>query len=176
MANWDDYKKIFSETYKGNSLESYRSYANKIEELYRQTNYNQSIGALINNAIINKKNDPVDWLLKKINIELLLMPIGDSKKRSSYRCGFKKFAAVVFGVFYANTWMSLVTDDDVLCSIVAQNALFASKEVVEKVRHFELGDKYIKEARSVQNHNNPFASWDYMTRYRNTKKKRKKSK
>lgn len=164
MATFEDYKIIFSETYKGKSLNSYCSYVKTIERLYRDANGNKSIGDLINKAIKNREKDPIDWLLKQVNIGQL-MPTWDSK--DSYISGLKKFAEVVFGVFYANIWMSMVTDDDLLCSIVAQNALFASKDIVNAVKDGILGADYnIEKKKSEQNYNNPFASWDYMSSYR----------
>lgn len=173
MATLANYTDFFTNAYKGKCLNSYCSYVNRIEIQYQKNNHNQSIADLIDNAINKKIDNPVEWLLTEININNLLNTIAvKPKTRKSYRSGFKTFASVVLGVFYANTWMSLVTDDDLLCSIVAQNALFPSDKIVDAVRNGHLGTKVNIKASSVPGYKNPFASWDYMSHYRDNSLKK----
>ena len=64
-----------------------------------------------------------------------------AKTISNYRSGFIKFSEVIIGLFSANTWMTRRQRRSTryLCQLVADNAIFASKEVVEMIRNGKLG-------------------------------------
>lgn len=164
------YLELFKKTYKISSKANYCSDVKQIETLCKRIN-NHSISIWIDEAIDNKQSYPVDWILQKI-VPLIQKSSWPKRIKDDRKSRFKKFAEVVFGIFYANTWMSLVTDDDLLCSIVAQNALFPREDVVKEVCEGKLGTNFNIGASSVPGYNNPFASWDYMSSYRDTSRKK----
>ncbi len=167
MATLANYENIFINAYKGKSAKAYCHYVDQIDKLCQKNN--QSIEYWVNYIINNKNkiNNPVEYFLINTNINhLLKTSTWKPKTQQNYRSGLKKFAAVVFGIFYANTWMSMVTDDDLLCKMVAQNALFPSKAVVDDVIKGKLGTTFNKKASSISGYHNLYASWDYMSHYR----------
>lgn len=92
-----------------------------------------------------------------------------AKTISNYRSGFIKFSEVIIGLFSANTWMtrSQRRSTRYLCQLVADNAIFASKEVVEMIRNGKLGTDD-----NINKKGNEYASWDYMLHIRDTKHKK----
>ena len=86
-----------------------------------------------------------------------------AKTISNYRSGYIKFAEVVLGLFSANTWLTRSQGGSTfyLCRLIADNAIFASKDVVDKVINGQLGSK-----ENIKNGGNQYASWDYMAHIR----------
>lgn len=82
----------------------------------------------------------------------------------TYKSALKKFTTVVLGFFSADVWLG---HDIILCQLIADNAIFASREVVELVKRGKLGTQD-----NVKFGGNRFASWDYMYRIRDIKHKR----
>lgn len=85
------------------------------------------------------------------------------KTLRNYRTGYKKFAEVVIGLFSANTWLTRDNGKKtslILCQLVADNAIFASKAVVDEVCNGTAGSK------NNLNQGNPYASWDILQHVR----------
>lgn len=89
---------------------------------------------------------------------------------NDYRTGFTRFTEVVLGYFSANVWFERGLSKKrslFLCQLIADNALFASRSIVEKVRKGELGTKENKVKKDNKGNNgNRYASWDYMAHAR----------
>ena len=101
----------------------------------------------------------------------------DNDSKESYVNYFRQFSQLVLGFFYANTFLTMGKHDDFFCKLIANNALFASTDVVNKVRNGELGtDEFKKLVKTTGNFNNQYASWDYMEHYRDNKLKKNKIK
>lgn len=93
-----------------------------------------------------------------------------NKTIGNYRSGLKKFSQVVLGFYSANTWLNREKGKKIdfqLCKLIADNALFASKDVVDEVINGILGTD---DNRAMKGNN--YASWDYMLHIRNTKQKK----
>ncbi len=95
-------------------------------------------------------------------------PSPSAKTISNYRSGFTKFCEVILGLFSANTWLTRSQGGSTLylCKLVADNAIFASKDVIEMIKKGKLGSK------DNINKGNDYASWDYMSHIRDTKHKK----
>lgn len=164
-----------------NGAEKYKknicSAVKKVDELSGQQLANRIL-ELINLPANNSKYiDPVGDLL--IYAKELLSgnssAIKDTSKES-YVIYFRQFLQTIFGFFYANTFLTTGKNDDYFCELIANNALFASKDVVSKVKCGELGTDEFKKYAKNNKINNPFASWDYMKHCRDNKLKKNKVK
>ena len=83
---------------------------------------------------------------------------------NDYRTGFTRFTEVVLGFFSANVWFERGHSKKrslFLCQLIADNAIFASSSIVDKVRQGELGTRENKDSKG-----NNYASWDYMAHAR----------
>ncbi len=87
----------------------------------------------------------------------------NQKTKQNHISGCKKFVQCILGFYYANIWLQIDKDDSLFCELVAKNALFASKEVVDDVKAGKLGSND-----NIRNKgkNNDYASWDYMMHVR----------
>lgn len=156
--------------YTSGSISSYISYVNKINVI---SNY--QVEGWINNVIMNdpKPDDPVQAVMNCLQ-PLLTSPSRPAPKVIS---GFKKFVQAITGYFYANTWLTMGDDDELFCELIAKNALFASPEIVDKVKNGIFGTKKSKDAKKkYSNYDNPYASWDYMEHFRDNQLKKNKIK
>ena len=93
-----------------------------------------------------KNNNPRKWRNNTLN---------------DYRTGFTRFTEVVLGYFSANVWFERGLSKKrslFLCQLIADNAIFASSSIVNKVRQGKLGAR--------GNKRNSYASWDYMAHAR----------
>lgn len=136
----------------------YVQYVKRIDD----TNYHQTIkwifpGGKPANSVADviaefntfyKNNNPRKWSNNTLN---------------DYRTGFTRFTEVVLGYFSANVWFERGLSKKrslFLCQLIADNALFASSSIVDKVRRGMLGTKGNK------GKGNRYASWDYMAHAR----------
>ena len=120
-------------------------------------------------AILEKHSDefdPLAFLKRKIKNTFAKY----KKSQKNHISGCNKFAQCILGFYYANIWLQVDKDDNLFCKLVAKNALFASKEVVEDVKNGKLGSQKNKDNNGE---GNKYASWDYMTHVRNTDKNKK---
>lgn len=134
----------------------YASYVKGIDKL----NGHQTVDWIMS---VVKKKGTVDDILKLYDSYFATNPCErwDDKTRKNHRTGFKQFSEVILGFFSANVWLSRgrgKTTDLFLCQLIADNAIFASSLVVEKVREGKMG--------SEGNKKNEYASWDYMAHAR----------
>jgi hypothetical protein len=108
----------------------------------------------------------INWLQNKDNYK-------ECKKanKSSYKSGFKSFATALFGFYQANTWLRTKQNDLLFCQLIAENTLFASREVFELVKEGELGaDALKKDKKGIKvRGKNEYGSWDYMAHARRVK-------
>lgn len=81
----------------------------------------------------------------------------NNSEKSNVRSAYRKFVKFVMGYFDGNLSVSFVLEDFLLADLVARTAMFASCEVVEKVKKGELGSRENKKAGG-----NQYASWDCM--------------
>lgn len=149
-------------------IQKYSSYTKKVVEV---VGGEDEVIRMLLEVIKDKKNHaPVQTIMDMIDQQIKdTNEIADVSK-SSYKTGFKAFIKCVIGFYNANVWFSVGKEDDnlYLCRLVAQNALFASKEVVESIKSGQLGTDDNKKAKG-----NSYASWDHMTHIRNPQYKGK---
>lgn len=120
---------------------------------------------------LNPVGQMLDWLQKQKEYKDF---IDDNK--SSYKSGFKQFATALFGFYQANTWLNNNKNDFLFCQLIAENTLFASREVFDKVKNGDLGaDKLRKDGFEdiLVRGANEYGSWDYMAHARRVGKKKK---
>lgn len=129
----------------------------------------------LNDIYINHLN-PVgqllDWLEGEsefVNSEY------DNKNKSNFKSGFKGFATALFGFYQANTWLNNNKNDFLFCQLIAENTLFASREVFDLVKAGKLGaDNLKKDLKDITVKGaNEYGSWDYMAHARRVGKKKK---
>lgn len=162
------FEDLFRKVYIGKSADLYCKYVESLEN--HCINNNESIASWLVDVIDNNdQTDPVERLTEKMKSLLENNPNNKwaSHTIGDYLSGFRKFVKSVLGVFYANTWVDMYNNDFFFCKLIAQNALFPDKDVVEKVKSCELGTKECMEKRN-KGAKNPYASWDYMLHYRDT--------
>ena len=151
-------------------VKKYSSYAKKVVEI--AGGENEVIKRLL--EIIKDKNNhaPVQTIMKEINKQIKDTDKISDISKDSYKTGFKAFIKSVIGFYNANIWFSVGKEDDnlYLCRLVAQNALFASKQVVKLIIAGELGTA---ENKNKKDKGNDYASWDHMTHVRNPEYKSK---
>lgn len=95
-----------------------------------------------------------------------------------YQTAYKKFMQYHLGFYFANVRMKSCISDLELCKMVAATAIFASKEMVKKVKEHKEGsnDNICPNKIRIKNEYNKkgvnqFASWDFYTSARLKKKK-----
>ena len=162
---------FFQNNYSRKSFNSIKSDINQIELIYQSTKPGHSIVEWFYDSFITNPNDPIGYVMGQLNPVLSSSTL-PRRTLSSRRSRFKNFAQVVIGFFYANVWLNVGNHDLEFCKIIAENALFADKDVFTDVCSGTLGTNDNKIASIVSGYNNPYGSWDYMLHYRNTKQKR----
>ena len=119
--------------------------------------------------------DPISELMEKLKLLLDNSELGEltTGTKNSYVCGFKQFVEFIVGIFYANTWLTLVKENDrQFCKMIAENAIFAERRVFNDVVEGKLGTNKSKKAAKRKRkeedpqYNNPYGSWDYMEHFR----------
>lgn len=150
-------------------LKSTKQYANYIGQLDKANN--KQTANWINSAIQGKTLiDPVGYAMSQFDNWANSYTGHSQKTISNWRSGFKQLATSVLGIFYANVWAFSNNSNNIdfaLCQIVAQNALFASLEVVKAVIKGTLGTK------QNRGKGNQYASWDCMGTVRSSNNKGK---
>lgn len=161
----DELIKCFKNTINKNKLTdgSTNSYISYIKNIDERNEHETSIWLVGVIKRCKESDDPLDIVMDKVKKINGL----DGKVIS----GFKKFVQCILGFYFANTWLQIDKDDSLFCALVAKNALFASKEVVEAVKKGELGGP-----ENIKKKGNRYASWDYMAHARNTNMIRNKRK
>lgn len=121
------------------------------------------------NLDVSNGNQTVKWLIDIIDNNSCATPLYDalakfdaastsfsvsSKTIADWRVAYKHFAQVILGIHFADVWFLYVSQSIELCKMVASNALFASKNVVDCVKAGKLGTK------ANLGHGNSYASWD----------------
>ena len=144
------------------SLKCYCTYVRKVDNLSKNQVANWIIEIIENDE---SADDPILAVMDKLS------PFKKELEKKEIS-GFKKFVQAVIGLFYANTWLTMGNYNELFCTLIARNALFASKEVVERVKKGELGSEKNKKASKVNGYSNPYASWDYMEHYRDNTARR----
>lgn len=137
------------------SQKSYKSYLTKIDKL----NGNKTT-EWISNAVNSKSNTPVLDILKVFDSAI------NTPDSAKLRAAFKDFATVIIGIYKAKVWA--FSDKNIefdLCSVIARTAIFASVEVVNKVKKGLIGGE------NNIGKGNKWASWDNMTHLRMNGKK-----
>jgi hypothetical protein len=151
-------------------LKSTNQYVNYIWQLDKANN--QNTANWINSAIQGKKlQDPTGYAMNIFDTWSRTYTGHSIKTISNWKSAYKQLATSVLGIFYANIWAFSNNSskiDEVLCQIVAQNALFASEDIVKDVIN---GNQGTNENRN--NNGNKYASWDYMSTVRDMKNKGK---
>lgn len=146
-----------------------KDYSGHIKRIEKKLNMmNNSLVSWITTTINHNSENPILDLLKEYDDNDDLKELGPD-----CRSGFRKFAQSVIGIFYANTWLTIEDGQDkFFCELIAKNAIFASKEVVDRVKKGELGSDLSKDMKKKDpdHYNNENASWDYMVHYRDNKK------
>ncbi len=162
-------KSINSSPYKEinkNSQKSYRSY------LYSLNKANGGKTAEWISDIIQgaKINDPIDAAIKKFDSFFNTYTGRSQSTIGNWKTAYRRLSESIIGIFYGNVWAfynNRQKYDEYLCQIVAQNALFPTKKIVDDVIHGKLGTK-----NNVSKGGNPYASWDFMEHVRVTGKKK----
>jgi len=149
-------------------VKKYSSYTKKVVEI--AGGEKKVIERLLEIIKDKKNNTPVQTIMDEIGKQIKDTDKITEVSKDSYKTGFKAFVKCVIGFYNANIWFSVGKEDDdlYLCQLVAQNAIFASKDVVKLVKIGELGTKDNKSK------GNCYASWDCMTHIRNPKLKKEK--
>lgn len=135
-----------------------KQYTNYIRSIDR-INKGQTVQWIID--VVKKKGQILDAVAKFDTFFIANRGGLSSKTISNYKSGFTKFTEVTLGFFSANAWLTRGKGKKTnlfLCQLIADNALFASKEIVEQVRQGKLGTR--------GNKPNNYASWDYMAHAR----------
>ena len=150
-------------------ISKYSSYVQRI--VNEANNSNINIFDILYDNIKNKKDpNPVQTIVDIIDEQVIKPSINiTSTSKSSYKTGFKAFVKCVIGFYKADIWFSVGKEDNnlYLCRLVAQNALFASKEVLQSVKNGQLGTK------ENIGYGNDYYSWDHMSSIRDLKNKNK---
>ena len=154
-------------------LKKYVGYVNSINGLIlSKSNNNESVLDWLEEAF--KTNSSIETLTNKIE-KLYLeeqLPWKESTKED-YKFGFEKFAQTICGLFNAKIWLNNSNYDNLFCELIAKNAIFADKEVVEAVKKGELGTDNNKNLSNNAPYSNPYASWDFMEHYRDNGRAKK---
>ena len=143
------------------SIDSYCRYVETIDNNFFDHKTSDELAALI---LFTPDGDPLNIITEEVNTRIYHTSLS-LKTKGDYSSGFKKFAQCILGFYYANIWIQ--SDDRLFCSLVARNALFASRDVVEDVKAGILGTDGNKESKG-----NDYASWDHMLHARRTKIKK----
>ena len=145
-------------------IDNYIAHAKRIVEVAKDNDI-KIIDELFDVIENKKEKNPVQFIMDKINNCVNASDIAKGSQ-STYKSKFKAFIKCVIGFYNANVWFSVGKEDNdlLVCKLVAQNALFASKHVVQLVKEGKLGTK--------NNKDNAYASWDNCDHIRaiNTKK------
>ena len=145
-----------------NSQKSYRSNLNSLNKAN-----GGKTAEWISEVIKGEKiDDPVEEAIKKFESFFNNYTGRPQNTIDNWKTAYRRFSESIIGFFYGNVWAfdnNRQNYDEYLCQIVAQNALFPSKEIVEGVIHGKLGTK-----NNVSKGGNPYASWDYMEHVRVT--------
>lgn len=149
-------------------LKSTNQYVRYIWQLDKVNN--QQTKKWINNAIQgNQLVDPIEEALKPFDAWSHNFGKNYSPKTiSNWKTAYKQLATSVLGIFYANVWAfsnNSAKIDETLCQIVAQNALFASNDIVNAVK---IGKQGTPNNIGI---GNQYASWDRMQTFRDMKNK-----
>ena len=167
-------------------IPQYCKYVRAINTRLVRQGHNESVNGWICEVLergYNSKEyyDPISELINKLRVVLnnpKPYELSEDTKKD-YICGFKQFVEYVVGIFYANTWLTLGNENDRLfCRLIAENALFVSYDVFDKVRKGELGTNKNKKAKKQSEkrkkkgevgpeYDNKYGSWDYMEHCRN---------
>lgn len=134
------------------SLKSYVSYLNSLDK----ANGGMTATWILDVVKRPRPVDPVNEALKTFDNANLSSP-----SLAKWRTAYKSLCEAILGVYFANVWAFSDTSVELeLCQLVARNAIFASKDVVDDVRNGRLG--------TAQNKGigNRYASWDHMTHVR----------
>ena len=145
------------------STNSYISYIRNIDEQNERETSNWLVSVI---KRCKESDDPLSIIMNKVK---MINDLDDKEGKAI--SGFKLFVQCILGFYFANTWLQIDKDDSLFCALVAKNALFASKEVVEAVKNGELGGP-----ENIKGKGNRYASWDYMAHARNTNMIRNKIK
>lgn len=162
---------ITNGTIRKNCVSSYISSVRRVDRLSGNL-----VVSWITNAISGNTagKTPLLYVMAEFDKWVTLSSVNNNKNTwSKLQSYFKDFARTIIGVFKANEWAFKSTKfDKTLCQIVAMNAIFASFDVIEKVKRHKLGRKENLNIETPQEENK-YASWDNMTHIRVTNKKNK---
>ena len=141
------------------SIDSYRNSIKKCDTLNHHMTCDWFAKTIMGK--FSDDDDPLSFWEEKIE-ETFNKSSLNQKTKQNHISGCKKFAQCLLGFYYANIWLLIDRDDSLFCELVAKNALFASKEVVDDVKKGNLGTDDNKSS------GNDYASWDHMMRVRIT--------
>ena len=106
-----------------------------------------------------EKDEPVEYLSDTFDEYFKNNP--DKKPQFQWKTGLKRFGDFVCGFTHSTTNLrSIKNFDSIACELVAQSAIFCSKEVFEMVKNGELGSR--------ENIGNIYGSW-YNCKYQRAK-------
>lgn len=119
----------------------------------------------ISTAIQSKSSNPVEDAINTFDSFFSGYSKVTPKTISNWKSSYRGLAETIIGIFYGNVSAfanNRSSYDILLCQIVAQNALFACKDVVDDVISGKAGTK------DNISDDNPYASWDHMIHVRAT--------
>ena len=163
------YKSTFRGKYvdplKKSTINSYDSYLRSVDKA------NGGItDSWISNAILSRGSDPVMDAVNAFDNFFNGYQKVSPKTISNWKAAYRSLAETIIGIFYANVWAFTNNRNNqifLLCQIVAQNALFASKDIVDGVINGKEGTPDNKKQGG-----NSYASWDHMLHVRDNSVKK----
>lgn len=141
------------------SKSTINSYCTAIRRISKEKNMDivEKLGQIISDG-----RSQLDNNLKTLmnDVDTILANNYTGKEQTDFKCGFRKFVQCILGLYFAELWLNISAKDFELCKLIAANALFASKEIVDKVKSGEIG------AKNNIGKGNKWASWDNMLHVR----------
>lgn len=159
--------------YKKNSTKSqkttnnYASHLRQIQQKYEEIiNIPDRLGNILK-TYNRSQYDEYNILLSDIKALLKSDNSLSPNTQNDWYSAFQHFSCTILGLFNSNLWFSTQQNDLALCQMVASSVLFASQDVVDKVKDGKLGTQENKNSGG-----NVYASWDCCTRVRDTSVKK----
>lgn len=126
------------------------------------------IDEALNDKDLKSSKEAIDKIMAMYDSYIPANPTLAEGYENIHRSALKKFLVYVVGTRFADANLTFAFDEFDLAKLVARTAIFATRDVVDAVKHGSLG------AKCNLNVGNKYASWDNMTSMRDTSIKGKK--
>lgn len=135
-----------------------RGYASVVSSIQKCCPPNDGIEVWVDTILNNNtyKQDPLLYVNSQFNKYVVPSPPG-KYRLSDLSSAIRKFIAVILGYYNGNLQISIHAYDELFCQLIAENALFVSKDVYDDVVYGKLGTP-----QNRNNGGNQYASWDFM--------------